>query len=244
VSRGVAVLVEKPLARTIDEANAILSLGAPRIVMPGHNMAFTPGIDAFRTRLAEGAIGRSTRASFRKRAEASSSDAPRSWNREALYQIVYHAVYVLGVATSQCAATVVRVDSSGASRPESVRAELVFANGCRGEIAFDFGAAAPSDELEAFDASGRRLAWLRDRDGETLSFETPNGERTGSVPRGNDIERMLGAFRDAMLDGRALPVTAADARDTMATAEAIVAMLADQIARPNAPKHVASPSLR
>ena len=55
---------------------------------------------------------------------------------------------------------------------------------------------------------------------------------------------MLAAFRDAVLNGAPSPIPTADGRDAMRTASAVVEGLAGSLARPNSPKHVASPAMR
>ncbi len=240
--RGLPMLVEKPLARTADEADALVALASRVTVMPAHAMLFTPGVAALRAQLS-GGFGRPLRAAFTKRATPASPDAPATWSREGLYQTLLHAVYTLGAAGGGVAEAL-RVDARGAHRPELVRAELAYPGGLRAELMLDFDATAAGDELTLAGERGRRLAWRRDGAGEVLVHDSPSGDRTTSIERGSDTEAMLAAFRDAVLGGLPPPVRAAEGRDAMATAAAIVEALREFWSRPTAPKHVASPALR
>ena len=171
-------------------------------------------------------------------------EAPSTWSRDALYQVLYHAVYLLGVVTGTCAPEVLRVDARGASRPETVRATLRAPGGVEAEVLLDFTGTSAFDELAAFGEHGRRLAWVREEGSESLVHDTPSGDRATSIERGSDAEGMLAAFRDAVLAGRPSPIPTADGRDAMRTASAVVEGLAGHLARPHAPKHVASPAMR
>ncbi len=244
--RGLAMLLEKPIARTLEQADEIVTFADRVLVMPAHNMVFAPGLVAVREQMRGGSFGRVVRASFVKRAPAASMDAPATWSRDGLYQSLIHAVCALGVATGRCAATVASVAAHGSHRPEFVRVELRFDDGVRGDIVLDFasGSAGAFDELSIVDERGQPLVWRRDAADEELTHASPSGHRTMSIGRGSDTEIMLAAFRDAVIGGLPSPVPVRDGRDAMLTAARITDALRDFIARPSAPRHVASPSLR
>ena len=241
--RGLPMLVEKPLARTLDEADALVRLGDRVAVMPAHAVLFTPGVAMLRAQLA-GPFGRVLRATLTKRATPTSPDAPATWGREGLYQTLYHLVYVLGAAAGGGEGTVVEASAKGAHRPELVRAELVYPSGARAELVLDCEASAASDELAVTGERAKRLVWRRDAAGEVIVHDSASGDRTTSVERGSDAEAMLAGFRDAVLGGLAPPVRAREGRDAMATAMAIVEALRESWERPTAPRHVASPAMR
>lgn len=243
-SRGIPCLVEKPLAFTAAQADAMVALGETSLVMPAHVMRYTPGVAALREVLAGGTFGRVLRARCTRRFVGGGVEAPSTWSREALYQALYHAVYLLGVVTGTCAPEVLRVEARGGHHPELVRASLRAAGGIDAEILLDFTGATALDELAAFGEHGRRLAWRREEAQESLVHDTPSGDRTTSIERGSDAEGMLAAFRDAVLAGGPSPVPTSDGRDTMRAALAIVEGLSAFLARPNAPKHVSSPGMR
>ena len=241
--RGLPMLVEKPLARTLDEADALVRLGDRVAVMPAHAVLFTPGVAMLRAQLA-GPFGRVLRATLTKRVTPTSPDAPATWGREGLYQTLYHAVYALGAAAGGGEGTVVEASAKGAHRPELVRAELVYPSGARAELVLDCEASAASDELAVTGERAKRLAWRRDAAGEVIVHDSASGDRTTSVERGSDAEAMLAGFRDAVLGGVAPPVRAREGRDAMATAMALVEALRESWERPTAPRHVASPAMR
>lgn len=243
IARGLPVVVEKPLAHTLEQAEELVARGAA-LVMPAHAMSFTPGVRALIEALGSGDFGRVLRVAAIRRAPAASPDAPAAWSRDALYQTLYHSSYLLGSVAGSYAPTVVRAEGRGANRPELVRVSLDYPHGVKGEITLDFGAPTAGDEIVAVGEHARKLVWRREGADEVIVRDTAAGDRETSVPRGNDAEGMFAAFRDAILAGRPLPVGASSGRDTMATALAILEALAPLLARPNAPKHVASPSMR
>jgi predicted dehydrogenase/MoaA/NifB/PqqE/SkfB family radical SAM enzyme len=242
VARGLPVLVEKPLARTLDEASAVVSLGERGMVMPAHAMRFTPGVVAMRSAL--GDFGRVLRVSYTKRATPTSPEAPATWSREGLYQIFLHALDLVGSITGTVVGTLTRVEARGDHRPALVRVELSYPGGVTGEVTLDFTANAVTDELAVAGERGRRLAWRRDASGEVLEHDSPSGDRTTSVERGSDTARMLEAFRDAVITKGPSPVATCDGRDAMAVAQRVVEALKDHLVRPTAPRHVASPAMK
>lgn len=242
-ARGLPVLVEKPLAQTQEQAEALVRAGERVVVMPAHALLFAPGVRALQALLQAPGGAAASRASATLRATALSPDAPASWSRGALFESLYHAVYLLGAATGGCEARVGRCEARGGGAPEWVRAELEFPGGVRGELELDFRAPGASTELAVGVAGGRALRWRRVGPDEELIHGTPSGDRTASVERGSETEAMLAAFRDAALGLRPVPVPTHDGRDAMATATALVDALDAHFHRPGAPRRVASPGL-
>jgi len=242
LARGLPVLLEKPLTRTQDEARVLLAQPRADRVMAAHVLLFAPGVRALRERLAEGAwVPRHTVCA--RRTPPSAPDAPRGWSRDALYQPLYHAAYLL-LAFGAGEPALTRVEARGRDRPLWVRAEVCFPSGATGEIVLDSESPAPLDELIVRGPPGRQLIWRREGPAETLAHDSPQGERITSVERGSDVEGMLAAFRAAVLGHRPVPAGVHDGLLAMRLAQAIVDALADRIARPDAPRHVASPALR
>ena len=243
LDRGLPVLVEKPLTRTLDEAAALVAAAEGRPVMAAHVMLFTAGVRVLRAQLAQGAFTRPRQIVCARRVPPDAPDAPRAWSRDALYQPLYHAVYLMA-AFGSGEPTLARVEARGNDRPAWLRAEFVFPDGATGEVVLDSEAPAPVDELTLLADHGRRVTWRREGPAETLVHDTPQGDRTTSVERGSDAEGMLDAFRAMVLDGSAPPVTARDGLITMRLTQAVIEALAGRLARPEAPRHVASPALR
>lgn len=243
VDRGIPVLVEKPLARTLDEAREMAAWGERSPVMAAHVMLFTPGVRRLRAMRADGSITAPRRVSVTRRWPSAAPDAPKAWSRDALYQPLYHSAYLMAAFASG-EPTLVRAEARGSDRPLWVRAEFALPGGAVGEVVLDAEASAPLDEVALVAAHGRRVSWRREGAAETLVHDTPQGDRTASVERGSDAEGMLEAFREVALGRSPPPVGALDGLVAMRVAQAVVDALADRMARPEAPKHVASPALR
>lgn len=243
VDRGLPVLVEKPLARTIDEAAAIVGWSERTAVMAAHVMLFTPGVRQLRAMLADGSIGAPRRVVCSRRWPPTSPDAPKAWSRDALYQPLYHSAYLLA-AFGAGEPVLTRVEARGSDRPLWLRAEFAFPDGAVGEIVLDSEAPAPVDELTLVAAHRRRVSWRREGAAESIIHDTPQGDRTTSVERGSDSEGMLEAFREMVVRKGPAPTPAADGLAAMRVTQAVVDALADRLARPEGPKHVASPAMR
>lgn len=240
--RGLPALVEKPLARTQDEALAIVAWSEQSPVMAAHVMLFTPGVRQLRAMAADGSVGTPRRITCTRRWPATAPDAPKAWSRDALYQPLYHAAYLMA-AFGPGEPALTRAEARGSDRPLWIRAEFAFANGAVGEIVLDGEASAPVDEITLL-AAHRRVSWRREGGAETIVHDTPQGDRTTSVERGSDAEGMLEAFREMVLRKGPAPARAADGLVAMRVAQAVVDALADRMARPEAPRHVASPAMR
>ncbi|MDP3213482.1 MAG: radical SAM protein [Deltaproteobacteria bacterium] len=243
VDRGLPVLVEKPLARTLDEAAAIVGWSERAPVMAAHVMLFTPGVRQLRAMVADGSIGPPRRVTCARRWPASAPDAPKAWSRDALYQPLYHSAYLLA-AFGAGEPALVRVEARGSDRPLWLRAEFAFPDGAVGEIVLDSESAAPVDEITLVAAHRRRVSWRREGGAESIVHDTPQGDRTTSVERGSDAEGMLDAFREMVARRAPAPTPAADGLVAMRITQAVVDALAERLARPEGPKHVASPAMR
>ena len=243
VDRGLPVLVEKPLARTLDEALAIVAWSERAPVMAAHVMLFSPGVRRLRTLLTDGTVAPPRRIVCTRRWPASSPDAPKTWSRDALYQALYHSAYLMA-AFGAGEPSLVRVESRGADRPLWLRADFTFPDGAVGEIVLDNEAPAPVDEITLVSPQHHRMTWRREGPAETLTHTTSQGDRTASVERGSDAEGMLEAFREMVRRRGPPPTSAADGLVAMRIAQAVVDALSDRLTRPEAPRHVASPAMR
>jgi len=243
LDRGLPVLVEKPLARTLDEARAMVSWAEQAPVMAAHVMLFTPGVRQLRAMVADGSLGSPRRITVTRRWPSSAADAPKAWSRDALYQPLYHSAYLMAAFGSGEPA-LTRAEARGSDRPLWIRAEFTFPNGALGEIVLDSEAASALDEVTLAAAHNRRVSWRREGAAEALVHDTPQGDRTTSVERGSDAEGMLEAFREMVLGKGAPPASALDGLVAMRITQAVVDALAERMARPEAPKHVASPAMR
>ena len=243
VDRGLPVLVEKPLARTLDEALELVAWSERAPVMAAHVMLFSPGVRRLRALLADGTVASPRRIACIRRWPASSSDAPQTWGRDALYQPLYHSAYLLA-AFGSGEPSLARVEARGDDRPAWIRAEFTFPDGVVGEIVLDSEAPTPIDEVTLSSAQHRQASWRREGPAETLTHTTTQGDRTASVERGSDAGGMLDAFREMVRHGGPPPTRALDGLVAMRVAKAVVDALADRLSRPEAPRHVASSTLR
>ena len=220
---GVPVLLEKPVARSVADALALVS--AIGFVSCASQELFLPGLDGL------GETGGELTLSSRMPKEA--PDAPRAWDRRPLAAMLHH-VMSLAVRARGPLTEVGRVQFEGAGRPTRLRAQLVHERGAV-DLRLDFV------------SSSRELSLLADgfewrTDGRAVRRNALVLERDGS-----DAERMLRAFVGAVLRGEAPPVPLAEGIETLRATEALVAAFAAAgapLERAGAPKHVTSPRYR
>lgn len=244
LDRGLAILIEKPLARTLEEARDLVDKSHTVPLMVAHTMLFSPGMRALRARVSDGSFGRVRRVSFVRRVIAGQGDAPMAWGREGVYQTLYHLAYMVLAMAPRGSVTVQRVESRGASRPEFIRAELTLPTGITAEFVLDATSTVALDELSVSGEHARRLVWMREGPDETLVHDTPQGERSTSIERGSDAEGMFAVFRELVVTRGESAVTAGDGLAAMQLALAVTEALSEKFQRPEAPKHVASPALK
>lgn len=241
LAQGLPVLLEKPLARTEEEAADLVRAVAERpgaILVPAHNMLFAAGVDALLD--AEGLPS----IAFARRSTSSGPEAMRAWSRAALSEVLYHALSLVGHAAGGGVPTVDEVHHQGDVAPERIRLRLAYPR-AEAEISLDFTATAEETRMVRRAHAGDPPAMTWRRSGPVTSLRI--GDAEVAVPRdGSDVERMLAHFRDVVL-GKATPrVSAAQALDVMrATRAAIDALDAAgaPFDRVNAPRHVASAAL-
>jgi predicted dehydrogenase/pyruvate-formate lyase-activating enzyme len=229
---GLPVLVEKPLAGTLAEAEALAGLpGGAAKVSCVHNLLFSAG-------LAEVLARAKGRVVVTRRAPRSSPDALPAWSRGALGELLHHLLALTRRALGPGRVRVTQARFSGVAAPESVSLELSHPRGAA-SVTLDF--TATDDELlvEAEDALWRRA-------GPRVSISR-GGVTAPVATRGGDLEQVLSAFRDQVL-GTATPAVGAQEgvdvmRDVATCLEALAAAGLPQ-QRPNAPVHVRSPAFR
>jgi predicted dehydrogenase/MoaA/NifB/PqqE/SkfB family radical SAM enzyme len=241
LDRGLPVLVEKPLARSLAEATALAQHPEVGRVMMAHALRFTPAL----TSLREATSGaRITRVRFERRAAPGSPERFAAWSRDALREGLYHAVATLASLAGGGAAEVLRVDARRTPTPEWFSIDVRFASGIVGEIVWDCTHASDRLEVRVHTDDGTEHAWTRDREGESLTREGPTGRREHSVEPGSDTEAMLRAFCDAVRSGAPSPVGVREGVDVLATTGAMLDALAPWMLRPGAPRHAASVTMK
>lgn len=229
VHAGVPVLVEKPVVSP-EHSDALVQLaasGEPSI-MPAHQVLFADG-------LAEVLAGPAPRTlSYVRVVSSNAPDAPRSWSVDAIFQLLYHGLVLVGRGAGGGTATVQSARISGTSRPLRVDAVLRFSS-TTAELSLDFDGSPDTLRLTLDDDR----AWARvdrsitvTRGGVARPLERARGELAG----------MLAAFHD-VVRGESPPgvPTVQEALDVAANARAVIDVLVRAEPRlvraPNAPRH-------
>lgn len=224
------LFVEKPLARTVEEAEAL----AARVRVSG-----LPVVSGLTTLFAEGLASFVTPArtlTYLHRIPRGAAETQRAWSRRGLAELLHHLLAVTG----RGAGVVVDGEATwrGVSAPERLSLRLVYAARTV-EATLEFGAGT-EDQLVVSDEAGR--AWRRQ--GELVALP---GEELRPA-RGSDLERLLGHLRDVVL-GTASPLATADEAVEVLRSVRRVLELLDAAGVPfdrdgAAPKHAASKDFR
>ena len=238
LNRGIPVLLEKPLAGRLDDAEALVALagdtGVP--LVPAHNLLHAPG-------LAEHlAGGPHARIDYHLRCPADCPDAPRAWSHAGLYETLYHVLVVVGRGAGGGVPEVRAASATGTTRPSRVRATLAYAD-TEAEVRLDFDAAVEDLAVAVSGADGEARTWRRARGTATLEA---GGVVTPLEPRAGELEAMVAAFRDHVLGQGPAAASASEAVDVMAACDRVIAALeaaGAPLRRARAPKHVASRTL-
>jgi MoaA/NifB/PqqE/SkfB family radical SAM enzyme len=229
IESGLPTLIEKPLARTLEEAEEIVSraAGGGALVVPAHQDVLAPGL---RDLLEAAGPLRWTR-----RCGPGARDLPRAWSRAALAQTLHHPLAAIVRAASGRDVSVDDVSFAGGGAPTRIRVRLRSGE-WDAELSIE---AASEDELHV-----SRGAWsfVRARGGARIV-------RDGAPERvdGDAIRAMLDRFARA---ARGEPVALPPLRDGLVAMRATAAVLdaleraGAPFDRKTAPRHVASPSLR
>lgn len=226
---NVPVLVEKPVV-PLEHTDALLeSLGPGRsTVMPAHQVLFADG-------LAEVLAGPVPHAvTYARVVQSHAPDAPRFWSPDAIFELLHHALILVGRAAGGGGAAVEHARITGTARPLRVDARLQYAS-TTAELSLDLDGSIDTLRLTL----DEDRAWARvDRsitatlDGVARPVERVRGELAG----------MLAAFHRVVRGDcpEGLP-TVREALDVAANARAIIDVLLQaepRLARaPNAPRH-------
>jgi len=226
IERGVPVLVEKPLAASVDEGEQVRAAaesgGVP--LMVGHVERFNPAVQELARRLRAGRLGRVYQAAARRLGPF----YPRARDVGVAYDLATHDIDVLRLLLD-C-----EVEQVQAGAVRGVRTE--FEDALAGLLRFEDGAMAVLEanwltpvkvrELSVFgergmctvDYIGQTLRWytmLPDAEGEAEEVTVPNA---GEEP----LRAELSAFLRVARGEEPPPVTAADGIAAMRVADALV----------------------
>ena len=240
--RGVPVLLEKPVAASIAEAEAVRNLAAEVgvDVVPAHNTLHAAGLeevfalDYQRPRIA-----------YTWRRTGGSSDTMLAWSRSFLYESLYHLLAITGRVAGGGVARVIGTTYRGEGRPELIRVNLRYGN-IDAEMVLEFAASREEDILNVSEVDDPASEVVWSRLGRETTLSDGRGVRAVGA-RGSDIGNMLANFRDVVLQDASPMTNMSDALDVMRSTENVVDAVEAAGApfnRNSAPRHVASRELR
>jgi predicted dehydrogenase len=225
LERGVAVLVEKPLARTLDEADRLVALAARHgaTLAVGHSERFNPAVIAALPHVASPGFAEVHRLS---------QFTPRSLDIDVVSDLMIHDIDVLLAAVGS---EVIDIQAVGvpvlSPRIDIANCRLTFASGCianltASRISFDTVRKVRFFQRNAYigidfakkEAEVYRVV-MRER-----GAAIDGGKLT--VPEAQPLDLELEDFVDAVRTRRAPRVTGADGRRAVAVAERITSLIA------------------
>lgn len=240
LAAGKHCFIEKPIAATVSDANAIAEASRARglVVQVGHIERFNPALIALDATIVEPRFIESHRlAQF----------TPRATDVAVVHDLMIHDIDVI---LSLVRSDVVRLDANGVAvvsdAPDIANARIQFANGCVANITASRISQQPMRKMRIFqqdayisidfatpkvevfrltDAAGAAGATMRLGEIEkgsrkrTIVYEQPQ------IPPVNALQRELECFRDSILHGAPIAVTADEGIQALAIAERIVGLL-------------------
>jgi predicted dehydrogenase len=208
IDRGVAVLVEKPLARNVEEGRALVAAAARTgsILQVGHIERFNP---AFRELAARAAAPKYIRA------ERLSPYAFRSMDISAVHDLMIHDIDLVLALSS---APLVQVEAFGVcllgGHADAVHARLKFADGCIADLVANRVHPEPRRRLQVWSASGCVTADLQSR--EVTHYRPSARLQRGELPHalaqqpGADIAQLKDAVFREFIDIDRPPIEPCD----------------------------------
>jgi predicted dehydrogenase len=224
---GVHVLVEKPIARTVEEADDLIAAAAARglRLAVGHVERYNPAFVALRQALARPVFIESERlAEFQ----------PRVTDIDVVLDLMIHDIDLTLALTH---AEVARVIASGfkvlTDSIDIATAHIEFADGAVANLSASRVSQSPVRKLRAFgsngyasaDLHGARLREARRTDGAAIAVE----ER--AFPDADALRAEIAAFAAAVRGEKAAIVTGTEGRRALAIALEINARIAERLAR-------------
>jgi predicted dehydrogenase len=219
LSAGIDVLVEKPLARTVEEAEAINAAAerATRLVMVGHSERFNPAVIAL-----TGVVQAPRFFEIHRLASFTS----RSTDIDVVLDLMIHDI---DIALALDGGAVVSVEAVGVHaltpRVDIANARLTFASGCVANITASRISATRTRKIRVFQARSYLSCDCAERSLEHYRLEAPEtGGRPAivresvEVPSVEPLRAELEAFLAAASGGPAYAVTAPAGRAALAVA--------------------------
>ena len=236
LAAGAHVLVEKPLAPTLDEARALVraATDAGRTLMPAHTTLFEPATYALVRLATEGALGPLRRISFVRRGldlspgelekargpggALAADEEDRGW----LYDHLVHVTYLLNRLAAATPVEVEVAERRAARFRETLRARVTFRNGVTAALTIT---SEPEDAFaKQLDVEGRRGAarWRMALGRSAAEARAGAGDwQPLRVAPGSAFDGVVHHFVDAVLAGRAPMEQGRDGLRAMALAAAL-----------------------
>ncbi len=239
--RGWALLIEKPVAETLDQAdelaNALVEEGVPSLV--GHHRRYHPSVQLFRKVIQSGAIGRPITTSVIWSMKKPDSYFEGNWRSTGGSPIMINLVhdldllrFIFGEVTE--AVGLGQKHIRGSQRIESGAVALRFASGLTGTISFadtapsPWGFEAATNENPNIASTGQDMWWTAGTEG---GFSFPSLTQWGgaidwgeapqpthlNAPHIHPLDAQLDHFIDVM-NGETPLIDVADARGSLAAA--------------------------
>ncbi len=221
LKRGVAALVEKPLARSLDEAEALIAAGRSggAVLAVGHSERFNPAVTA--------ALPHITRPGFVEVHRLGTLPG-RSLDIDVVFDLMIHVLDVLLATVGSAVTSIEAVGVAGlAPGVDIANARLRFASGCIANITASRISRDRVRKVRFFqpqsyvsiDYASQELEIWRLRPGATGLAAIEGGKV--EIPRGEPLERELVDFIEAVRDRRAPRVSGEDGRRALALAQRI-----------------------
>ncbi len=233
IDAGKSLLIEKPIAATLDEADRIIAASRNKGVtlMVGHIERFNPALEAL--------AGYEIRPKFIE-AHRLSAFNPRGADVAVVLDLMIHdidlALHLIKSPVADIAASAVAVVSDTV---DIANARLTFDNGAVANLTASRISLRPMRKLRIFQSSGYfsldlaekqadlyRLLGAKPHEGEIAIPLGESGKSIGYLKRGESSHDMLQAeltaFAGAVRGDRPAPVTGEEARDALAVALAVI----------------------
>jgi predicted dehydrogenase len=227
LDRGIPVLVEKPLARTVGEADAIIAAAARAgvVLAVGHTERFNPAVMAARPAVANpGFVEVHRLGTFPE----------RSLDIDVVFDLMIHDLdLVLSMVDSEVAA----IEAVGVpvltDRADIANARIKFANGCVANVTASRISRDRTRKIRFFQRDAYISIDCGSREAEMYRLVRREGARPDieggpiAVADGEPLRLELEDFADAVRTGRSPGVPGADGRRAVHLAQQITAKMAE-----------------